>query len=83
MLNLRKTHGESTEDLTPLTPADEAKVVLYYSQRLASGTVRERRPRKVIATAVTFLKRFYLHHSVMDHDALRVMLTCLYIAGKA
>ena len=29
-----------------------------------------------------YLKRFYLHHSCLNHDPARLMLTCIYVAGK-
>ena len=38
---------------------------------------------KVQAAAITFLKRFYLGQSAMDHDPKDVMLACIYLACKA
>ena len=29
-----------------------------------------------------YLKRFYLYHSCLNHDPARLMLTCIYVAGK-
>ncbi|TPP60259.1 putative cyclin-H [Fasciola gigantica] len=42
-----------------------------------------RLPDEVFGFAVTYLKRFYLHHSVMDFYPREMMLTCLYMACKA
>ncbi|CAH8561778.1 unnamed protein product [Heterobilharzia americana] len=40
-------------------------------------------PNDVYGFAVTYFKRFYLNHSVMDFYPRDIMLTCLYIACKA
>ena len=39
-------------------------------------------PAKVQAAAITFLSRFYLRHSPLEHDVKDTMLACLYLAGK-
>ena len=38
--------------------------------------------KKVLCTAQTYLKRFYLHVSPMEEDPKGVMLAALYLAGK-
>lgn len=37
----------------------------------------------VQATAITFFKRFFVHHSVMDWDPMYTMVTCVDLACKA
>ena len=37
---------------------------------------------QVQAAAITFLARFYLRHSPLEHDTKDTMLACLYLAGK-
>ena len=39
-------------------------------------------PCKVQAAAITFLARFYIRHSPLEHDIKDTMLACLYLAGK-
>lgn len=39
-------------------------------------------PRYVLATALCYFKRFYLHQSVMDYYPFDILLTCLYVACK-
>ena len=34
------------------------------------------------ATAMMYYKRFFLVCSCMDYDPVRIMLTCIYLAGK-
>lgn len=82
VLALRESHQLPLEGVSPLSAADELKIVQYYTSMLSSPSVRKLVPPKVVATAITFLQRFYLDHSNMEHDALRITLTCLYIACK-
>lgn len=37
----------------------------------------------VQSTALVFFKRFYTQASCLEHDPLRVMPTCIYLACKA
>jgi Cyclin, N-terminal domain len=82
--DLRSRHGETMEGLDPLSAADEAELVSFYVQQLSKLTASAGRrvPPHVSATAITYLRRFYLDHSCMEHDPLRIASTCLYIAGK-
>ena len=40
-------------------------------------------PRELRATAICFLKRFYLHASMMEYDPRIIMITCIALASKA
>lgn len=82
VIQLRTTHGLPTESVAGLTSAEEHSIVRFYTSMLAAFALRKTLPPKVAATAITFLKRFYLDHSNMEHDALRIAPTCLYIACK-
>lgn len=81
VLKLRAEHGEPTTGLDPLTPSDELELVSFYAYKLAAKGV-DLWPRKVIATAVAFLKRFYLDKSCIQHEVRKIAFACLYIAGK-
>jgi hypothetical protein len=39
-------------------------------------------PPGICATAITYFKRFYVHHTMMDHDPRRTALTAVYVATK-
>jgi len=39
-------------------------------------------PRSVVATAITYYKRFYLNNSVMDFHPKHFLVTCVYLACK-
>lgn len=41
-----------------------------------------RLPRRVLGTALTYLKRIYVSHSCLEHDPQQLLLTCLYLACK-
>lgn len=81
VIKLRAEHGEVTTGLDPLTPSDELELVSFYAYKLAAKGM-DLWPRKVIATAVTFLKRFYLDQSCIQHEVRKIAFACLYIAGK-
>jgi hypothetical protein len=81
VLALRKEHGLPTDGLDPLSFEEEQIYAAYYTRALAAKS-RKKWPPKVIATAVTFVKRFFLHHSCMEHEVSKVVCTCLYISGK-
>lgn len=81
VLKLRADHGEPTTDLDAVTPADELELISFYAYKLAAKGL-DLWPRKVIATAVTFLKRFYLDHSIIQYEVRKIAFACLYIAGK-
>lgn len=44
--------------------------------------VQLRLPRRVLGTALTYLKRIYVSHSCLEHDPQQLLLTCLYLACK-
>eukprot|EP01119_Soliformovum_irregulare_P025721 TRINITY_DN9604_c0_g1_i1.p1 TRINITY_DN9604_c0_g1~~TRINITY_DN9604_c0_g1_i1.p1 ORF type:complete len:267 (-),score=40.12 TRINITY_DN9604_c0_g1_i1:223-1023(-) len=52
----------------------------YKTIEICHASMRD--PEKVSATAIIYLKRFYLVHSVTIHHPAVMMLTCIYLAGK-
>lgn len=67
----------------PITLAEEASLVKFYEAKVQSVCRELRLPRKVLGTAVTYLKRFYAAASALDHHPLPIALACLYLACKA
>lgn len=39
-------------------------------------------PDKVMSSACTFLRRFYIRNSCLEYDPQGIVLTCLYVAAK-
>ncbi|KAJ2786002.1 hypothetical protein H4R18_000217 [Coemansia javaensis] len=80
--------AEAADNL--LTPAEELQLVEYYLDRIqkfvhlyrAKKLIQPDAQNNVKATAINFMKRFYLHNVVFDYPPKNIMLTCLYLATK-
>eukprot|EP00879_Flechtneria_rotunda_P022975 GHRR01024284.1.p1 GENE.GHRR01024284.1~~GHRR01024284.1.p1 ORF type:complete len:178 (+),score=31.02 GHRR01024284.1:467-1000(+) len=66
----------------PITLEDEAQLKLYYQIKLKAICQQQQLPSKVLNAALLFFKRFYSQASCLEHDPLRVMPTCVYLACK-
>ncbi|KAG1653193.1 hypothetical protein FOA52_006956 [Chlamydomonas sp. UWO 241] len=83
--------GDAAPDSAPSTSApegggvsagDERRLLRFYDGEIVKLCVRLGYPAKVKATALMYCKRFFLHHSCITHNPARLMLTCIYLAGK-
>ncbi|KAI9504268.1 hypothetical protein GGI25_002505 [Coemansia spiralis] len=80
--------SEATNNL--LTPAEELELIDYYLQMIKvyaqsyrkNGLLKPEALDNVKATAINFMKRFYLHNVVFDYPPKSIMLTCFYLATK-
>lgn len=72
------------KDVNFLTVEEGMKLIEYYQIVLIEvcDKFQPPVPNAVTATAVTYLKRFYLKTSVMDHPPKEMFLVCLYMACK-
>lgn len=72
------------KDVQFLTVEEESVIIEYYQIVLTEvcDKFRPPVPSAVAATAVAYLKRFYLRASVMDHPPREMFLVCLYMACK-
>ncbi|KAF2093926.1 cyclin-like protein [Rhizodiscina lignyota] len=77
-------HGDKDAEVETLTVDEERMLVEYYcSQAKTIGEAKEFSfPIHVIATAVQFMKRFYLSNSPMTYHPRVIMMTSLYFATK-
>lgn len=73
--------GSST-NVSFLTPDEEHLLVKLYITKVTQLCGFFRFPEEVEATAVSYLKRFYLKNTVMDWHPKNVMLTTLFLATK-
>lgn len=67
-----------------VTEEEELKEISYYVDalhKLATSVLKL--PSQVRATAIAFLKRFYLVHSVMEYHPKKVLATLLFLAAKS
>ncbi|KAG5644755.1 hypothetical protein DXG03_007884 [Asterophora parasitica] len=72
----------SSLDVSFLSAEEEHLLVKLYVTKIAQLCSLFRFPEEVEATAVTYLKRFYLKNTVMDWHPKNVMLTALFLATK-
>ncbi|KAG0151237.1 hypothetical protein CROQUDRAFT_57206 [Cronartium quercuum f. sp. fusiforme G11] len=82
-----KTGGEvqmSTSAIEYLTVSDELSLVTFYLTKISQLCRASffRLPETVEATAMSYLKRFYLRNTCMDYHPKNIMLTCLFLATK-
>mmetsp|Transcript_15015 Transcript_15015/g.37993 ORF Transcript_15015/g.37993 Transcript_15015/m.37993 type:complete len:166 (+) Transcript_15015:125-622(+) len=71
-------------DLEEFTPIELAKIHSEYAsiiQRIGSS-IRLQCPRRVVATAIVYFKRFYKRNSLTSYNPDLVAPTCLYFACK-
>lgn len=76
---------EESRNLVELvTQEEELKETSYYvGVLLKLCTSVMKLPLQVRATAVMFLKRFYLLHSMMEYHPKKLLSTCLFLAAKS
>ncbi|GAA5964990.1 hypothetical protein JCM3765_004819 [Sporobolomyces pararoseus] len=72
----------STSDIEYLTVEDEQLLVTYYLTQIQAMCGAFQFPEMVQATAMSYLKRFYLGNTVMDYHPKNIMLTCVFLATK-
>ncbi|TNY19432.1 cyclin-like protein [Rhodotorula diobovata] len=69
-------------DIEYLSVADEQLLVAYYLQQAVGLCGAFKFPEAVSATALSYLKRFYLRNTAMDYHPKDIMLTCVFLATK-
>ncbi|KAJ8494883.1 hypothetical protein ONZ51_g2003 [Trametes cubensis] len=72
----------SSANVSFLTAEEEHLLVKLYVGKIAQLCGHFRFPEEVEATAVSYMKRFYLKNTVMDWHPKNVMLTALFLATK-
>ncbi|KAK2461806.1 hypothetical protein APHAL10511_006269 [Amanita phalloides] len=72
----------SSANVSFLDADEELLLVKLYVSKITQLCALFRFPEEVEATAMTYLKRFYLKNTVMDWHPKNVMLTALFLATK-
>eukprot|EP00890_Picochlorum_soloecismus_P006508 jgi/Picsp_1/6859/NSC_04196-R1_cyclin h len=65
-----------------ITLEEEKHLVEYYAVKLIEVGKALKAPSKVICTACTYLKRFYIGKTSLEYDPQFLVLACLYVASK-
>ncbi|KAI9026631.1 cyclin-like protein [Phycomyces nitens] len=55
----------------------------FYEKQLQEICKHLKLTEMVMATAVVYMKRFFLHNTVMDYHPKDILLTCLFLATKS
>lgn len=67
----------------PLTPEEELQIVNFYAKKVQVIAQHLNLPTEVIATSITFFKRFFLVNSVMNIDPKELVHTTIFLACKS
>lgn len=67
----------------PLTPEEELQIVNFYAKKVQVIAQHLNLPTEVIATSITFFKRFFLVNSVMHIDPKELVHTTIFLACKS
>ncbi|KAK4054680.1 hypothetical protein OIO90_003492 [Microbotryomycetes sp. JL221] len=89
-LNIERERAQSSvtqtssehDNIEYLTVQDELLLVQYYLTQISGLCGAFKFPESVQATAISYLKRFYLSNTCMDYHPKNVMLTCVFLATK-
>ncbi|KAI8639598.1 cyclin-like protein [Parasitella parasitica] len=66
-----------------LSAKEELTLCRFYEMQLQVMSKHCKFADMVMATAVIYMKRFFLHNTVMDYHPKDVFLTCLFLATKS
>ncbi|KAK9363886.1 cyclin-like protein [Lipomyces starkeyi] len=83
---IKREHATNGFDDLPvefLTTEEERDLVLYYCGKMQDMAGLFKLPSHVKATAIAYLKRFYLRYSVMEYHPKNILHACLFLAAKA
>lgn len=75
--------GISESQVDVLTYEEEQQLIQLYASKFPPLTETLQLPTQVKATALSYFRKFYLVHSVMEHHPKNILFTCLFLAAKA
>ncbi|KAI8995025.1 cyclin-like protein [Pilobolus umbonatus] len=75
--------GTSNPQKDYLSAKDGLALCRFYEKQLQGMCRHCKFPDRVMATAVIYMKRFFLYNNVMDYHPKDIFLTCLFLATKS
>lgn len=72
-----------TEKFTPISVKEERNIVVYYARKCSDLSNFFKFSTQVRFTAISYLFKFYLVHSIMDYYPQQIMYTCLFLSAKS
>lgn len=70
------------ENFPLITTSEELDIITYYARKCQDLANFFRLPPQARSTAIMYLYKFYLVHSVMTYHPQHIMYTCLFLAAK-
>ncbi|QHS76751.1 TFIIH complex kinase subunit CCL1 [Saccharomyces paradoxus] len=90
LLKFRETHDLTEEEIKvleakaiPLTMEEELDLVNFYAKKVQVIAQHLNLPTEVVATAISFFRRFFLENSVMQIDPKSIVHTTIFLACKS
>ncbi|GCF00906.1 hypothetical protein ZYGM_002409 [Zygosaccharomyces mellis] len=71
------------EKAVPVNMDEEVKLVNFYAKKVQAIAQRLNLPTEIIATAITFFRRFFLENSVLEIEPKAVVFTTIFLACKS
>ncbi|KAG0669131.1 TFIIH complex kinase subunit ccl1 [Maudiozyma exigua] len=68
---------------SPLSMEEELQLINFYSKKVQVIAQHLNLPTEVIATSITFFRRFFLDNSVMEYDPKNLVHTTIFLACKS
>lgn len=67
----------------PVTAEEELKLINLYAKKVQMIAQRLNLPTEIVATSITFFRRFYLENSVHKFEPKAIVLTTIFLACKS
>eukprot|EP00177_Eucheuma_denticulatum_P007207 GFKZ01013115.1.p1 GENE.GFKZ01013115.1~~GFKZ01013115.1.p1 ORF type:complete len:349 (+),score=61.88 GFKZ01013115.1:243-1289(+) len=80
--NSALSHRTNLSPQKCLTLEEEWRLRRFHERRIVHFMERIKFPPKVAATSISYFKRFFVDHSVMDFDPAAIACVAMYVAGK-
>lgn len=71
------------EDFKKITSKEENEIVVYYARKCQDLSNFFKFTTQVRLTAISYLFKFYLVHSIMEYYPQQIMYTCLFLSAKS
>ena len=68
---------------SPLSMEEELQLINFYSKKVQVIAQHLNLPTEVVATSITFFRRFFLDNSVMEYDPKNLVHTTIFLACKS
>lgn len=72
-----------SEDFNPISVEEERLIVVYYARKCKDLANFFKFTTQVRLTAISYLFKFYLVHSIMEYYPQQIMYTCLFLSAKS